>query len=369
MLYFLMFLCVWIATAKDMFSAKFMRPAFVVFIFYSFIFKVQKEILISAAVIFGLLGLCALLCPWKKYPGGWDLNRRDKWIKHPAEFLALWCFSGIFRIVPLPIMSAVVGKLLEKFGRHTKRNDIIVKNLQLVMPENNNRKFINKCWRNWGRVYAEGFYTRTYARRFKKYIKFKGVEYVEQAKKLKSGFLISVAHYGYMGLGAFAAVKLVPDKKLGITYRFPKNPLSLSLLTENYGTKIGGRISYIPIGDAFGMVRILSGGGMLDINFDHHIKRENGGVELSFFGHPVVMADGVARLAKKFGIPVLMGIVHRTHGCHHEIIFSDLVDIPKNLDERQGQQMLNDKMEAMIRQDPSQYLWMHRLWSSRLWKS
>ena len=111
------------------------------------------------------------------------------------------------------------------------------------------------------------------------------------------------------------------------------------------------------------MIRALRNGEVLNINPD---QRFHGAPYLDFMGVPARTSTGLANLAIKFNLPILLAHVERTHGAHHEIVFDEFINIPntgnKESDEINGMKMVNDAMARIIRKKPDEYLWMHRRW-------
>jgi Kdo2-lipid IVA lauroyltransferase/acyltransferase len=91
------------------------------------------------------------------------------------------------------------------------------------------------------------------------------------------------------------------------------------------------------------------------------------GMFVDFFGHPASTHKAIALLAIEHQAPVAVGVARRIGpGFRYEIRCEDLID-PAELsgsadDVRILTQRFTTALERLIRQDPTQYLWLHRRW-------
>ena len=88
----------------------------------------------------------------------------------------------------------------------------------------------------------------------------------------------------------------------------------------------------------------------------------HGGAKLSFFGRPARTFTSVARLAMRTGYPIVVGSFVRIAPYRYRLVGGSPVTVEKGADIARVTQLLNDRLEAAIRQYPEQYLWVHRRW-------
>ena len=234
----------------------------------------------------------------------------------------------------------------------------MVDNLNKIMPECANRDFTRRVWNNWGRSFVEGLKFRAYRKNMDKYITFRNHSMLFERPQ----FILAMPHYGYMGIMALAFVN--SGLKIAVTYRSPSNPLTNDILLQNYGYGYVREAHFIPTGNAIPMVRALRDGEILNINSD---QRVHAAPYIDFMGVPAKTATGIAQLARKFELPVLIGHVERTGGIKHEIVFDEIINMPhtddSESDEINGMKLVNAAMERVIRAKPDEYLWMHNRWA------
>ena len=95
---------------------------------------------------------------------------------------------------------------------------------------------------------------------------------------------------------------------------------------------------------------------ILTDQYAHH------GAKLTFFGRPARTVTSAARLAIKYGCPVVVGSFVRVGPCRYRAVGGAPIVFGPNEDRDHATQVLNDRLEAAIRRYPEQYLWVHRRW-------
>ena len=83
---------------------------------------------------------------------------------------------------------------------------------------------------------------------------------------------------------------------------------------------------------------------------------------LKFFGRPARTVTSAARLAIRFGVPIVVGSFVRVGPYKYLAVGEKPLVFDKNSDRNEATQQINDRLERAIRKYPDQYLWMHRRW-------
>lgn len=113
------------------------------------------------------------------------------------------------------------------------------------------------------------------------------------------------------------------------------------------------------------MVEVLQAGRVLSFLADQDAGQR--GLYVDFFGRPASTHKAIALLAIEHKAPVVVGVARRIGpGFRYEIRCEDIID-PSELtgtadDVRLLTQRFTSALERLIRQDPTQYLWLHRRW-------
>jgi KDO2-lipid IV(A) lauroyltransferase len=113
------------------------------------------------------------------------------------------------------------------------------------------------------------------------------------------------------------------------------------------------------------MVEVLQSGRVLSFLADQDAGQR--GLFVDFFGRPASTHKAIALLAIEHRAPVVVGVARRIGpGFRYQIRCEDIID-PADLtgtaeDVRLLTQRFTSALERLIRQDPTQYLWLHRRW-------
>ena len=95
------------------------------------------------------------------------------------------------------------------------------------------------------------------------------------------------------------------------------------------------------------------------------------GLSIPFFGHNAMTAQGATRLALKTGRPLLPMSVTR-NGSHFTATFYDPIKLEKtgdrDVDVREGVTQVTKFIEDRIRENPSQWFWVHRRWPNEVYE-
>ena len=87
-----------------------------------------------------------------------------------------------------------------------------------------------------------------------------------------------------------------------------------------------------------------------------------GGSLLSFLGRPARTVTSAARLAVKYGYPVVVGSFVRVGPFRYRAVGGAPIVFERGFDRDKATQILNDRLSEAIRKYPEQYLWVHRRW-------
>jgi KDO2-lipid IV(A) lauroyltransferase len=124
--------------------------------------------------------------------------------------------------------------------------------------------------------------------------------------------------------------------------------------------------SLIPKSGGFDrMVEVLRSGGILSFLADQDAGQR--GLYVDFFGRPAATHKAIALLAIEHRAPVAVGVARRIGpGFRYELRCEEVIDpdsLPGGADDaRVLTQRFTSALERLIRQDPTQYLWLHRRW-------
>jgi len=117
------------------------------------------------------------------------------------------------------------------------------------------------------------------------------------------------------------------------------------------------------------MMRALSAGRSVALMND---QKFNQGLPISFFGHDAMTAPGPARLAVKYGVPIIPVSTVRTGPArfrvtiHEPIVPDPALETDEAVETCVGQ--ITAFIEAQVRANPGQWFWQHRRWPKSAWR-
>ncbi len=92
-------------------------------------------------------------------------------------------------------------------------------------------------------------------------------------------------------------------------------------------------------------------------------QHQPGGVQVPFFGRPAATSQGLARLARLTGAPVVPVFSWREAGAHG-VRIEPPVPWPESGDLTEATGRYTARIEVAVRRHPEQWLWIHRRWKT-----
>ena len=266
---------------------------------------------------------------------------------------AILCF--ILWILPLSIARFVgkaLGTLVYFFAR--KRNKIALKNMALGIPDKTDSEkkvILKKMWQHFGMLFAESLH----GKQILAASRHVNIDLAREDMKTGKGGFICTAHFG--GWEFDVASLIGPDFHMNPVYRRANNPWLNKLLFER---RKGIKIPKGSVGARL-MLETLAKGDYIAILCDQKLRE---GIEVPFFGKPAMTASAMASLAIKKGASILM--VKGVRGQDNIYTFSieKKLQIPLNLPYQEAVYAVMAEVNQIywnwIKQNPEQYLWIHR---------
>ncbi|GJE76873.1 lipid A biosynthesis lauroyl acyltransferase [Methylorubrum suomiense] len=175
----------------------------------------------------------------------------------------------------------------------------------------------------------------------------------------KPGLIFS-AHLANWELPAICAHKF--GLETTAVFRPPNNPAAAQLVQEVRRKTMGGLAASGP-GAVFAMQGAVERGGHLGQLIDQHFTR---GVVVRFFGQPVLVNPLLGKLVRHHECPVHGVRVVRKAGGRFLLELTPALDLPRGpdglIDVQGAMQAMTSVVEDWVRENPGQWLWMHRRW-------
>lgn len=191
------------------------------------------------------------------------------------------------------------------------------------------------------------------------WIRYEGFSHFEDAMRRGKGVLFATAHLGAWELSAFAHALMA--EPMHIVVRPLDNPLIDRLVARR---RAGSGNTLIPKKDAaLPIFRALKANRAVGILVDQNVAADEG-VFVDFFGIKACASSAFTRLAHRSGAAVIPGFALWSEAEKKYVLrFYPVLEFRGDVEA--DTQLLHSCLEQVIRDYPSQWLWIHRRWKTR----
>ncbi len=195
------------------------------------------------------------------------------------------------------------------------------------------------------------------------YIKWSGLEHLDNALKLNKGAFVLTAHLGNWDLVAsgyslkgYKVNLITKHLKIDFLNKFWMESRSQKNITQIYRE---GAVKEI--------INALKRNELMGFILDQHTHSADG-VLVDFFGRPCWTTPGLAVLAQRLGAPVVPSFIIRQPDGTHKVFIEPAIPFVEKESQaetiRYNTQAYTNVLERYIRQYPDQWIWMHRRWKT-----
>jgi Kdo2-lipid IVA lauroyltransferase/acyltransferase len=263
-------------------------------------------------------------------------------------------------------LCAVLAALAYWFWPRLRRVGLL--NLRLAFPEwseRRRRRVLFGVFRNFGRMLADfARFPRLNRGNIERLIIYDGFEHYAWARDQGKGVIFLTAHFGNWELSSYA--HSLYGYPLSFAVREMDNPL-LDALINGTRRRSGGR-TIEKNGFARQALRALKQGEALGILMDTNMLAAEG-VFVDFFGCPACTTTGPARIARKTGAPLVLGLaIWDSKLGKYRLRFDPVEWIERPDPEEEivaNTANFTRLIEEYVRRYPEQWLWVHRRWKTR----
>jgi len=258
-----------------------------------------------------------------------------------------------------------MGRLL--FRWHARYREIALDNLRRAYPEKEEkekRHIAVKVFENLGKLFYEICWATTLSDEdFGRQVTIEGMHHINDAYAQGKGVLALTAHLGNWEFLAVVGQRI--GHPMSVVYR----PLDFKPL-EHFIVKMRARFGAKMIAKKKGFRKVLQRlqqKEMVGLLMDQNVAWREG-VFAPFFNRPACTNKGLALLALKSGAPVIPIFLLREAEGYRCIIQAQVRLIrtgDKTKDVEINTAAYNRVIEAMVRQYPEQWFWVHRRWNTR----
>ena len=278
-----------------------------------------------------------------------------------AAFAAMKIFKGL----PLGTASSLGGRLARLVGPHHGRHRIARKNLQRAFPDLTAaaaQSALMEMWDNFGRIIAEYVHLEEFARLTGGQDALIDFDGLDRLKRLREDHDSAIFISGHMGNWELAPlmVRLAGFEMVAIYH--PLHEPYIDREIRKFRGAISPRlISNKGLGKE--LVAALRDNISLSMAVDQKPRR---GPMMEFFGHDAKTETAPAKLALRYGLPIVPIRVQRLEGVRFKITAYPPIDTTGVENGAPGvaeiTAAINKILEGWIRERPADWHWLHRRW-------
>jgi KDO2-lipid IV(A) lauroyltransferase len=291
-------------------------------------------------------------------------------LRQRMEYAALRSLLRLLGLPPHSIARSIgagIGAIAYRAVPRLRR--IGLRNLQLAFPEKSLQEreaILRGLYRSLGWQLAEfcRMHRLTLAEA-QSFIRYEGLEHFLAAKERGRGVLVLTGHLGAWELSSF--FHSLAGHPMHILIRRLDNP-AVDALVNRIRCLHGNHVLHK---DDFarGLLSAMHAGETVGILMDTNMTPPQG-VFVDFFGQAACTGSGLARVAQRTGAAVVPGFLlwseaEKKYVLHFLPALTLVHTGNAEADAHANTQLCTRVLEAVIRQHPEQWLWVHRRWKTR----
>lgn len=280
---------------------------------------------------------------------------------NPWTRRAILVLLGLPRLLPYPMRISAMGWIMSRlFAPVAGYDRRIRENLAHVLPDLPARevaRLTRAVPANTGRMLGEIAAGKPFIDRIARTpMSGPGVAALESARDRGQPIIVVSGHFGNFDAARCALAQR--GHRIGALYR-PVDDPALDRIFHDALSRIAAPVFPRGRRGLAEMVKFLRAGNTVAILLDQYV---HGGAVLRFFGKPAPTSLSAAEMALKYGA-LLVPVYGIRRGTEFEIVAES--PIPSGTPEVMTQ-AINDSLEARVRADMDQWLWIHRRWKPDL---
>lgn len=235
-----------------------------------------------------------------------------------------------------------------------------MRNLAFALPEADHRRVVDEVFDSIGRVLlALAKAPRITGANVNEWIRCEGLEHFKRAQARGRGVLVATAHLGNWELSAYAHALMSAPMHVVV------RPLDNSLMDRLIARRrtLSGNHIIEKKDFARGILKALAANEAVGILIDQNASLEQG-VFVDFFGVPACAGVGFAKIAARSGAAVVPGYALWSEAERRHVL-RFYPEIAITGDAAEDTRRLHEHLESVVRENPGQWLWIHRRWKTR----
>ena len=271
----------------------------------------------------------------------------------------IYFFFIIGKLIGLRLSQNIFSKIFEMFGPLIRSDKIISNNINKFSPnlsamERENIK--KKMWSNYGMTFIEYIFLNLY-RKKNSFVELRNTEVLKKIHQSNKPVIFVSGHFANFEIMSLEITK--QKIKLATIYR-PLNNIFLNPFMEYLRKKFICRYQIkkgrTGVKEA---MQYINNGFSIAMMIDQRVSE---GEKIDLFGVPALTTTLPAQLALKFNLPIVPVLIKRNNTNDFTINFYNPVDISKFKNKKDLTTHLNSNFEAMLKNNPEQWIWTHNRW-------
>jgi KDO2-lipid IV(A) lauroyltransferase len=284
-----------------------------------------------------------------------------KSIKYFIQFLIIFIFFFLFKILGLKFASYISGKIVSFIGPFFRSKDLIKSNILKALPNLNKseiKKISKMMWHNYGRILAEYMFIKEFRNsKIKNNIEIIGQEKLETIRDSNVPVIFISGHFNNFELMAMHLEK--SGINLAAIYR-PLNNNFLNFIMERIRKKyICKNQIKKGISGTKQLLSFFKKKTSIALMIDQRVSQ---GVRSNFFQHKAFTTTIPAQFVKKYKCKIVPIYIERTQGVNFKLTIYDPLEYSNTETIESITLSLNILLEKMILKNPEQWIWSHNRW-------
>jgi len=288
-----------------------------------------------------------------------------------AETTGWNAYQGLFRSMGLERASDAGAALLRRLGPRAGVHKIARINMQIAFPDAHEReldRLLDAMWDNFGRVLGE--FPNTHRFDFSDagdQIEIEGADILDELDRTGQPAVLVGGHFANWEVMPAVIVRRMKDCR--ITYRHANNPeIDRAIVAQRkaYGVNV-----FAPKGGtgAKELMKAIKDGASVALMND---QKMNDGIAAPFLGREAMTASGPARMALRYGCPLVPMSIVRKDGPRFKVTVHEPLARPEGNDAGAILKLVtqvNRFIEAQIMRAPDQWFWVHRRFDKAVYRN
>jgi KDO2-lipid IV(A) lauroyltransferase len=292
------------------------------------------------------------------------LAQRKSWFQIRLEYAVAASLLWTLEVLPVPAATRVasgVAGLLDRAMPKLRRVGLV--NLGFAYPRTlpeQRTATIDDVFESIARLLvAVAKFPKLNAQSVHRWIRYEGLEHYLAAKAEGRGVLVATAHLGNWELSAFCHAFMT--EPMNVMVRPLDNPL-IDALIERRRQRSGNRLIF-KRDAARSVIRALRNNEAVGILIDQNTAAAEG-VFVEFFGKQACAGTAFTKLAHHSGAAVIPGFAFWEQD-EKKYVLRFYPRLEMTGDIAADTRRIHAFIEAVIREYPDQWMWIHRRWKTR----